>query len=102
MLEANKELFDRFKEVHDRYFLNQEIHQTEFNKEGEKVLVAIREWEDKLCRQSEAAGYGTYTGGLAEKFQAEIKKLFPLIDHIGLISTTPTPKEKFVLKKIIL
>jgi hypothetical protein len=102
MLEANKDLFEKFKEIHNRYSLNQEKNQTEFNKEGEKVLIIVREWEDKLCRQSEAAGYGNYTVGLAEKFQAEIKKMFPLVDHIGLISTSHRPKEIFVLKKIIL
>jgi len=102
MLEANKELFDDFREVHGRYALNQEANQAEFNKEGDKVLTVINEWEGKLCRQSESAGYGNYTGGLAEKFQAEIKKLFPMVDHIGLITDSNLNKEKFILKKIIL
>ena len=96
MLENNKELFNGFRTLHDRYALDQEKYQEEFNKEGEKVLVVIREWEDKLCRQSEKAGYGSYTSGLAEKFQAEVKKVFSLIDHIGLIT------QPFAIKKITL
>ena len=96
MLENNKELFDGFRELHDRYALDQEKYQEEFNKEGEKVSVVIREWEDKLCRQSEKAGYASFTSSLAEKFQSEVKKVFPLIDHVGLI-TRP-----FTIKKITL
>lgn len=96
MLENNKELFDGFRKLHDRYLLDQEKYQEEFNKEGERILVVIREWEDKLCRQSEKAGYGSYTSNLAEKFQAEVKKVFPLIDHVGLIT------QPFAIKKITL
>ncbi len=94
MLEGNKELFEKFREVHQRYTLEEEKFQEEFNKEGEKILLVIHEWEDKLCSQSEKGGYGVFTGNLAEKFQAEVKKEFPLIDHIGIIVS------KFSLKKI--
>ena len=96
MLGNNKELFNGFRKLHDRYVLDQEKNQEEFNKEGEKVLVVIREWEDKLCRQSEKAGYGNYTSSLSEKFRQELKKVFPLIDHIGLIT------QPFAIKKITL
>jgi len=97
MLEANKELFDSFKKLHDQYALDEEKWQDKFNQEGEKVLTLIHEWENKLCNQSEKAGYGNYTTNLAEKFQAEVKRLFPMIDHIGIIAKKPSP---FVLKKI--
>lgn len=94
MLAANKELFENFRKLHEKYSLRPEETQEEFNKEGEKVLAIVREWEDKLCRQSEKAGYATFTSSLAEKFQSEVKKAFPLIDHVGLIV------KKFQLKKI--
>lgn len=96
MTEANKEAFATFREVHDKYALNEDGHQEEFNKEGEKLLPIIQEWENKLCMQSEKAGYGNYTSGLAEKFRAEVKKEFPLIDHIGIIVN------KFKIRKITL
>ncbi len=111
MLTNNKDLFDEFKKIHDEYALNPENLQTEFNKIGEKIQSVIRTWEDKLCGRSEANGYGSYSGGLAGKFQEEIRKTFPQIDSIGLIiknHTTPTnnysePREEvpaFNLKKI--
>ena len=96
MVEANRESFDSFKAVHNRYSLREEAYQEEFNKEGKKLLPIIQEWENKLCMQSEKAGYGGYTSGLAEKFRAEVKKEFPLIDHVGIIVS------KFSIKKISL
>ncbi len=94
MLEGNKAAFAAFRRIHDAYALNEEKHQDEFNKEGEKILLITHEWENKLCMQSEKAGYGGYTSGLSEKFQAEVKKEFPLIDHIGIIVN------KFSIKRI--
>jgi hypothetical protein len=96
MLDSNKELFEKFSELHNKYSLDEDSHQEEFNKLGGKVVVVVKEWEDKLCRQSEKAGYSSYTTGLAEKFQGEVKKHFPLIDHVGIIVKV------FSIKKITL
>lgn len=96
MLEGNKELFDSFKLTHDKYALDEEKYQDEFNREGEKIMLVVKEWEGKLCRQSEKAGFSNYTMGLAEKFQGEVKKVFPLIDHVGIIV------KKFNIKRITL
>lgn len=87
MVEENKEAFDEFTKIHFEYSIDPDGHQDKFNEEGEKILAIIREWEGKLCKQSEKAGFGNYTGNLAEKFQAEIKSNFPLIDHIGVVVT---------------
>jgi len=115
MLQQNKQVFDNFRKLHDEYSLNQDALQAKFNREGGSVLKIIRDWENKLCMQSEKAGYSNYTGGLAEKFQAEVRKSFPKIDYIGIISnkskTDNQPKfklknltkdKKFILKKISL
>ena len=107
MVEENKEAFDKFTQIHFEYSTDEEKYQDEFNKEGEKIQKIIHEWEDKLCSQSEKAGYGNYTGNLAEKFQEEVRHHFPLIDYIGIISKKSTfnvkkitPKVEFSLKKI--
>jgi len=94
MLDTEKELFQEFGEIHLKYSGDQDNYQEEFNKVGEKVLVVVRDWENKLCRQSEKAGYSSYTTALAEKFQNEVKKHFPLIDHVGVVV------KKFTLKRI--
>lgn len=103
MLEAEKELFDAFKKVHDEYALNEDKLQDAFNKEGEKILEVLNEWENKLCNQSEKGGYSAFTPKLAEKFREEVKKHFPMIDHIGIqVSFAPVEasNDPFILKRI--
>lgn len=94
MIQENKSSFEAFKRLHANYSLDEDKFQEEFNKEGEKILAIANVWENKLCSQSEKAGFGSFTGGLAEKFQSELRKLFPLIDHVGVVITP------FALKRI--
>ena len=94
MIETNREAFGEFRKIHALYGMDQDRWQEKFNKEGEKIVKLVKEWENKLCKQSEKAGYGNYTGTLAGKFQSEVKKEFPLIDHVGLII------KRFTIKKI--
>ena len=96
MVSENKEAFNTFTQAHFEYSTDEDKYQEAFNKEGDKILKIIHEYEDKLCKQSEKAGFGNYTVNLAEKFQDEIRSHFPLIDHIGIVVS------KFTLKKISL
>jgi len=104
MIADNKALFDEFKAIHDRYGLEGEKIQKEFNVIGAKVQSIIRLWEDKLCGRSEGSGYASFTGGLAQKFQDEVRKAFPFIDSVGIIYETVQPsvveEPEFNLKKI--
>lgn len=84
MLDQNKELFDSFRKIHDQYALDPESWQEKFNEEGQKVLDVIRKYENRLCSRSEGSGFAKFTGNLSEKFQAEVRILFPKIDYIGL------------------
>ena len=104
MLDAEKELFTDFEDLHNKYALNQNGLQEEFNKKGEMVMNVIHAWETKLCSQSEKAGFGGYTTKLSEKFMAEVRKKYPLIDFIGVISTKKgkPAKSSFSIKKISL
>lgn len=94
MVSENKEIFDKFTRSHFEYSIDQNKNQEEFNKIGEEILNIIHEYEDRLCRHSEGAGFGKFTSNLAEKFQDEIRSHFPLIDHVGIIVN------KFSIKKI--
>ena len=95
MVEENKDAFDKFTRAHFEYSTNEDKYQETFNREGEGILKIIHEWEDKLCKQSEKAGFGKYSGNLAEKFQEEVRSHFPLIDHVGIVV------KKFSLKKLL-
>lgn len=85
MITNEKETFDSFTKLHMQYSLDQDGMQEEFNSKGAKVVAVIREWENKLCSTSDKAGYGGYTSNLSEKFWQEVRKVYPLIDHVGII-----------------
>jgi hypothetical protein len=101
MISENKVIFDKFTQLHFEYSINQEKLQDKFNREGKKVLEVIREYENRLCANTERGMYNKYSANLAEKFQNEIRKHFPLVDHVG-INTKILRKETntFSLKKI--
>ena len=102
MVNANMKLFDDFNLLHNRYKLDMGNLQGEFNKTGEKVMEVIREWEQKLCSQSEKGGYSKFTGNLSEKFMDEVRTHLPLIDRVGIIVTRKPSAflSGFSLKKI--
>jgi len=94
MLTDNEELFEQFKKLHAEYESSPDELQERFNKEGEKVLEIVREYENRLCTNTERGMYNRFSSGLAEKFQNEVRKHFPMVDRIGLIV------EKFTINKI--
>ncbi len=96
MLDENKEAFDKFRALHDKYSLDQDNMQSEFNAKGKDILNIIRDYENRLCKNSEKT-YSMFTGNLAEKFWEEIRKVFPMIDYIGIIAKK---EPSFTLKKI--
>jgi len=97
MIEDNKSAFEDFRELHDKYTLDQDRWQEEFNVEGEKILEIVREYENRLCANQERGMYNKFSVNLAEKFQNEVRKFFPLIDHVGII-TTKAPNNFFIKK----
>jgi hypothetical protein len=105
MLDENQKLFDEFRMVHNNYFQNQEKYQQEFNDIGSKVLTIIKEYENRVCANTERGMYNKYSGNLAEKFQNEIREVFPMIDFIGLkmgnIKSPTKTKEAFTIKKLL-
>ncbi len=78
------ELFARFREIHDGFSANPKKWESEFHTVGRDVLDAVRSWERRLCSGSEKGAYAQYSVKLAEKFWGEVKKIFPLIDQVGL------------------
>lgn len=84
MLAKNGDLFKRFLPIHAGFTMDQNKWADQFHEVGRDVLDVIRDWERRLCFGTEKGGYGQYSAGLAEKFWAEIKKQFPLIEQVGL------------------
>ena len=103
MLNENREIFANFKQIHDRYSLEQDNLQSLFNAKGAKIIEIVREYENRLCANTERGMYNKYSANLAEKFQVEVRSHFPMIDHIGLKSSgINSRKSDFAIKKITL
>jgi len=100
MIANNKESFNKFNILYNDYIKKQDDLQEKFNEEGKKILEIIREWEGKLCSQTEKAGFGNYSTNLSEKFMSEVRKTYPLIDYIGVITKSPKSDDIFKIKKI--
>ena len=69
MMEAHKELFDTFSDIHDKYVQDPKKFQEEFNDKGEDVLSIIRRYENMLCNTSEGSKYGKFSSNLSEKLK---------------------------------
>lgn len=84
MLTTNKELFSKFKDVHDLFAEDQDKHKKEFNEVGSQVLVVVRKYENILCGKTENSQYGKFSNKLSEKFWHGVRMLYPKIDFIGI------------------
>ena len=84
MVEENKELFDNFADIHREYAMNPREWQKLLNQYGAEVVEVIRQYERKLCANMATGKYGQFSSNLSEKFWAEVKKLFPKIDFVGV------------------
>jgi hypothetical protein len=104
MLSENKDAFDSFAKIQFEYSANESAMQEKFNTEGAIIMEIIRDYENRLCSNTERGMYNKYSTGLSEKFHDLIREHFPLIDNVGLIVETsnkqPVPKTDFSLKKI--
>jgi len=100
MIVNNKFKFDNFNKLYNEYIKDQDGLQEKYNKEGKEILEIIREWENKLCSRTEKAGFGNYSTNLSEKFWSEVRKTYPLIDYIGVITKVSKKTDSFLIKKI--
>ena len=82
MISLHEDKFASFKELHDKYDLDQKKWQQDFNEQGKEVVEIIREWEQKLCGKMERGDKAVYSARLAEKFWGEVKAFFPMIDYV--------------------
>ncbi len=105
MIEENQELFSDFRIIHDKYSNESDKYQDEFNRIGEKVQEVVKEYENRVCANTERGIYIHYSGSLAEKFQNEIRRLFPMIDFIGVKSAVKilnhAEDKPFIIKKLL-
>jgi hypothetical protein len=84
MMDYNKELFDEFRVIHDKFAHDEPKFKQEFNEVGERVLVVIRKYENLLCGKAEGGKYGKFSDKTADTFWKYIRSSFPKIDFVGI------------------
>ena len=84
MYQANKELFDNFKDIHNEYAMNPVQWQKLLNQYGGEVVEVIREYDRKLCAGMATGKFGQFSSGLSDKFLDEVRKMYPKIDFVGV------------------
>lgn len=84
MVAENRQLFDEFLKVNDRYKEDQVANATEFNQVGQKVVDKIREFDRRLCSAMGRGVFSTYSQKLSEKFWDLARQDFDQIDMVGV------------------
>lgn len=104
MLKKNKKLFKDFESIHNRYVLEPQKYQEEFNEVGKPIVEVIKEYENRLCGHSEKGIYGKFSSTLAEKFWNLVRQTYSKVDFVGVKIKRPAKKENqeisFEIKKI--
>lgn len=88
MLSEHNQDFETFKKIHDGYLNDSEMWSDAFHTQGRDILDIIRTYERRLCAKMERGSKGQYSNTLAEKFWSLVKQELPLIDHVGVKSST--------------
>ena len=86
MVEAHTEQFSAFKVVHDGYQTERKVWSAQFHALGKPLVEIIRDWEQRLCSSMERGKFAAYSNKVSEKFWDEIRKVYPLIDRVGVKS----------------
>jgi hypothetical protein len=84
MVQKYPDEFARFLEVHDKFKQDQDTWKEKFDELGKPLVRIITDTENRLCSKMENSNRGKYSANLAEKFRAEVKSHFPLIDFVGV------------------
>jgi hypothetical protein len=84
LITAHEQLFADFKEVHDKFRKDQDTWKSDFDRIGKDVLKIIEETENRLCSKMENSNRGKFSNTLSDKFRAEVRAYFPLIDLVGV------------------
>jgi len=84
MFEQNKEKFQKFMLLCQDYMSDKKKFKETFDREGREILDIVEFWERKLCKTMEGGNKAVYSSNLSDKFRAEVRKIFPAFDEIGV------------------
>lgn len=86
MWDSHKNDLAAFQDVHDAYKANQRDmnRKKDFDAVGKQARSIMEEWDARLCQQMEKGHNAVFSSKVSEKFWAEVKKDFPLVDLVGV------------------
>ncbi len=84
MMANHEEEFARFSDIHAKFSQDQDKWKTKYDEIGKPILRIISDTENKLCMKMENSGRGKYADNLSDKFRAQVRAAFPLIDLVGV------------------
>jgi hypothetical protein len=84
MTETHKDLFAKFKDIHDLFVQDHDKYKKEFNEVGSQVVDVVRRYENILCGKTENSQYGKFSNKLSEKFWQAVRTIYPKIDFVGI------------------
>ena len=84
MISEDQDLFDSFKEIHDKFAQDKDRWRDKFNEVGRGAVEVVRDWERRLCSAMGKGVYSVYSQQLSEKFWDLVRKEYPLVDLVGV------------------
>lgn len=86
MWDAHKDILSQFQDIHDKYASNERDTSVkkEFDRIGAQARAVMEEWDSRLCQQMERGHNSVFSAKVSEKFWAEVKKDFQLVDLVGV------------------
>jgi hypothetical protein len=84
MVDKYSEQFLAFSQIHDRFKADQNTWKDKFDELGLPLVRIISDTENRLCSKMEKSHQGQYSAKLADKFRAEVKAHYPLIELVGV------------------
>jgi len=79
MISDNKDLFDEFKQIHDRYGMEQDKLQGEFNKVGAKIQTVIRQRRINYVDEAKEADMRVLLEAWHKNFKMKYERYSPLL-----------------------
>ena len=84
MIKDHEVEFAKFKDIHDNFAKDRKTFQEEFDREGQKILEIIKEYEDLLTLKTDRGSFSKYSTNLSDKFRDQVRAFFPKIDFVGV------------------
>lgn len=79
-------IWQEFRQIHDNFAQDNDKYRADFNRVGRDFINLARGYERRLCGGMERTNNSIFSATVGEKYWGLIRKEFPLIDQVGVIT----------------